>query len=105
MVIKNSYKISLFLLFLSGCANKPITTEKTNNSNIDYEVLFIRHGCEIGRFNDNRYVYITICPNGNSLSETMYMESCGKNCIKSEIQTNTQSSTGSRTVIPQCLPK
>jgi hypothetical protein len=34
-----------------------------------------------GRFYDGREVYITICPNGTSASQTSHSESCGKNCI------------------------
>lgn len=73
----------LFFFLLTGCVSEPvdpISTSPTDNREIYYQVLFTRNGCEIGRFKDKRWVYVTLCPGGFSSSQTHHIESCGKNC-------------------------
>jgi hypothetical protein len=72
----------LLLAALAGCARPALSTHKTENPSIPYEVLFTRNGCEVGRFIDfGRPVYVTVCPaTGVSASQSSWIENCGKNC-------------------------
>lgn len=80
---KYSMKVIYLLFFLCiACNSNPISTIQTNNKEIKYEVLFTRHGCEIGRIREWTDVYITLCPGGNSASFSEYQTSCGKNCVQ-----------------------
>jgi starvation-inducible outer membrane lipoprotein len=70
-------------LGLTGCASDPQRTEATSNKDIKYDVLFERHGCEFGRFNDGgHYVYTTICPNGSA--QTEYTRPQGKATVQEQ---------------------
>jgi hypothetical protein len=45
---------------LSGCAKDPISTERSNNSQIEVELLFEKDGVKLYRFTDEgRYIYYT----------------------------------------------
>ena len=47
-------------VFFSGCAKDPISTERSNNSQIEVELLFEKDGVKVYRFTDNgRYIYYT----------------------------------------------
>lgn len=64
--IRRSLKLSVLALvagsalWLSGCAKDPISTERSNNSQINVELLFEKDGVKVYRFTDNgRYIYYT----------------------------------------------
>lgn len=70
---------------LAGCEKPPISQENTANPEIQYDVLFNRHGCEVGRFYDNGHaVYVTMCPDQGT-SSASYDQSCGKNCTETKV--------------------
>ena len=82
-------KIALVLvLATTGCEPtdtvvKHLELAPTGNPEVNLQVLFVRHGCEVSRFWDNRKpVYLTLCPGGKSTATSSYTESCGKSCTK-----------------------
>lgn len=69
----------LLSLFLMGCAKDPITTNKTDNEDVEVSLLFTHDSCKVYRFYDGgRFHYFTNC---NS-TITSHSESCGKSCIR-----------------------
>jgi len=46
---------------LLGCANEPIYKSKTNNNEMQVELLFEHDGCRVYRFYDGSYKYYTDC--------------------------------------------
>lgn len=100
-------KLAIAALFgvaavVSGCAKAPIETVQTENPEISYSVLFNRHGCEVGRFEDSgRAVYVTICPEGGtSATQSSHSESCGKNCTRTVEHNTMQVRESPGTMIP-----
>lgn len=85
-------QVALVLAALAGCARPALSTHKTENPSIPYEVLFTRSGCEVGRFIDfGRPVYVTLCPAaGVSASQSSWVENCGKNCTHTVDRHQTQ---------------
>lgn len=77
--------LAMPLVALTACGKKDPNsqrTERTTNSEINFEVMFERRGCEIGRFYDgSRYIYVTLCDGNRTSSRIEYRTSCGKNCI------------------------
>ena len=60
-------------------------TAQTENPEIEVGLLFTHEGCRVYRFLDRyRYVYYADC--GSSAS-TEHEESCGRNCVTSEVVT------------------
>jgi len=76
-----TFLVLLFVLFFGGCIEqaKSVRTEQTNNPELKSDLLFEKDGYKIYRFNDGgRNVYYVV-PNGQA--QTVYNESCGKNCF------------------------
>lgn len=81
--------MTLFLLLLS-CDHDPVSSGPTTNPNITVEVLFVKDGCTMHRFEDGgRSRYYVTCKDGNLA--TLTTESCGKSCTTEvEVQTVTK---------------
>lgn len=76
--------ILLAVLLSSGCDNRPVSVNSTNNPEIQIEKLFTHEGCTVYRFRDGSTHYFTDCR--GSVSET---HTCGKGCVReSEVPTN-----------------
>jgi len=71
--------MSVLLLVLCSCSRDPIATERTNNSQIQDEILFQKDGYTVHRFFDNGRAIYWVVPSGQTYSE--WTEYCGKNCI------------------------
>jgi hypothetical protein len=71
---------------LAGCGKDPVKSESTSNPAIEYDVLFERRGCEVGRFYDTRWVYLVICGNGSARAD--YQVSNGK--VRYEVSSITE---------------
>jgi hypothetical protein len=103
MKLKTKFALAAVLTgaaLLAGCAQPAVQTIPTENSSINYEVLFTRNGCEVGRFIDyGRPVYVTTCPGGTSASQSSHTESCGKNCTSTHDTYQVQT-RGSETAAP-----
>lgn len=64
-------------LWLSGCAKDPMSTERTDNSNITVDLLFEKDGVKVYRFTDSgRSIYYTDARGSTQWSTT---HSNGKN--------------------------
>ncbi len=78
---------SMAALAIFGCSKEPKRVEQTTNKDIQFEVLFTRHGCEVGRFYDAGHsVYSVICPDGPSRVE--YYVPNGRSVTKYETLTS-----------------
>lgn len=67
MTIKLLKLSSLFAaaLIAGGCGIEPVEIYATNDPKITYEVLFVRHGCEVGRFKSDAGALspiVSVCP-------------------------------------------
>ena len=68
------------LIALVGCQEAPVSTSKTNNTNIGVDFLFEHEGCRVYRFSDgSQNVYYVNC---GTHTQTSWEHSCGKNCTK-----------------------
>lgn len=66
-------KFLILILLVAGCKD-PISTKQTDNKDITVQLMFTHDGCKVYRFQDDGNKYFTNC------SETLWEESCGKNC-------------------------
>lgn len=63
---------------LVGCSKAPVSTSRTDNSDVELGLLFSHGDCSVYRFSDaGRWHYFTDCRGSVSSSQT---ENCGKNC-------------------------
>ena len=68
-----------------SCAKDPVSTQKTNNSDVSIGLLFEHDGCRVYRFMDaGEYIYYVTCGHGAEAA-TSWERSCGKNCVQHEI--------------------
>lgn len=68
----------LALAALTACSKQAVSTEQSNNPEIQVDTLFIKDGCTVYRFRDGGYArYFTKC---GGHTQTNWQESCGKNC-------------------------
>lgn len=74
----------VLLLALSGCAAKPISTARTDNTDVTVDRLFTVDGCTVYRFRDGAlgYHYFTSCAGGTSVREPR-----GKASVEIEVPT------------------
>lgn len=71
--------IALTILFITSCAQDPISIHRSNNINIKIELLFEYENIKMYRFYDNgQYHYFT-------KNITITTQNCGKNCTYQEI--------------------
>lgn len=50
--------LAALVLFIAGCVKDPVLTSKTNNADIEVELLFEHDGCRVYRFHDaGRAIY------------------------------------------------
>lgn len=70
--------VVITLLAVTGCNKTPIQMSRTQNPDINVDLLFEHDGCKVYRFGDGgRSRYFSKCSNKSSVSWT---ETCGKNC-------------------------
>lgn len=52
----------LALVFVTGCASEPVTTEQSTNKEVPVSLLFEYDGCKVYRFYDGgRNIYFSKC--------------------------------------------
>ena len=73
------YLLAVIIIASIGCVKDGIQTSKTNNSQIEVQLLFEHDGCKVYRFIDEDRRYFTNCKGSTSWSEY-----CGKNCVKEQ---------------------
>ena len=72
-----------YLGFLLACHTTPVSTETTNNVEVPVDILFIKDGCTMYRFEDNgRSHYFARCDHAEPPSTTtLTPQDCGKGCV------------------------
>lgn len=70
----------LVLVLLISCSKDPVSTNKTNNSEINIELLFEHDGCKVYRFYDAGYRQYFVKCDSSSTQQTMrsWYQSTGK---------------------------
>jgi hypothetical protein len=77
---------ALAVFFMVSCTTDPVSTTKTNNPDVQVDLLFVHDGCSVYRFYDSgHYIYYTVC-DGRS-STTAWQQQQGKISIPTEVQT------------------
>lgn len=76
--------LTLFLLF--SCDSTPVSREVTNNVEVPIDILFVKDGCTMYRFEDGGHShYFARCDYADPPSTTtLSPQSCGKGCIRIE---------------------
>ena len=52
--------VSIIVFLVAACVQDPVSTSRTNNPNVDIDLMFMHNGCSMYRFpDDGHYVYWT----------------------------------------------
>jgi hypothetical protein len=99
--------IGLASIGMVGCSKPAMSTEHTTNPNIPYEVLFERHGYEVGRFEDGgRAVYVVIPKDGEgpASAQYYYTTSSGKSATTHRVESATYTPRAAEMPAPPPAP-
>jgi hypothetical protein len=81
--MKKLLLIVIVLICVFGCVKDPVSTDSTNNSEIDVSLLFEKDGIKVYRFIDNgRFVYYT-----DARGKTSWDTVQGKTTVRTSVET------------------